>query len=263
MNRITGRRQRVLLCSGKQVQKNETKLNNNLEKLQTRNIKQIFPQTAFTCSIWSHCLCNLHIKYFRPTSSVLPILVTGFYNLILVNQPVCHCFSCSGWRMHSFSTNSTYSKLFTCIWKNPPGDHSYAFYLYHFPREGLPERWIVQYCTICCSIFAYHLFVLRLKPPWKCLPAVSHRARRYVLCWFLSTACLRTCMYGACSINTTTHHLSDPRVGPLTLQAQLESACTRAKTWAGTDLWINESTSNLWEVEVAWLMIWLFFWLLL
>lgn len=66
MNQITGRRQRSLLCSGKQVPKNKTKLNNNLQKLQSRNIKQIFPQTAFICSIWSHWpLLSTHQVLFQ------------------------------------------------------------------------------------------------------------------------------------------------------------------------------------------------------
>lgn len=67
MNRMRGRRQLFLLCFGKQVQKLGTKLNNNLQKSQSRNIKQIFLQTAFICSIWSHW----------PLSSTHPVLFSG------------------------------------------------------------------------------------------------------------------------------------------------------------------------------------------
>lgn len=51
MNQITGGRQPFLLCPGKQVQKNKTKLNHNIPKLLGISITQIFPQTAFICSI--------------------------------------------------------------------------------------------------------------------------------------------------------------------------------------------------------------------
>lgn len=141
MNRITGRKQHFLLCSrGGKVQKNETKWNYNLQKLQSRNIKELFPQTTFICSIWSHWpLLSTHqeLLYLRPTSSLLLNLVTGLYSLISVNQSLFSMFRLGNASIPmSYKTNSVavYMHL-----KRHPGEHSYGFHLlHHFPPEGLP-----------------------------------------------------------------------------------------------------------------------------
>lgn len=69
----------------------------------------ISPNSLFLIPYEVTDLCYLHIKcYFRPTSSVLPNLVTGLYSLILVNQPLIVMFGVEKTSIPmSYKTNST------------------------------------------------------------------------------------------------------------------------------------------------------------
>lgn len=102
--------------------------------------------------------------------------------------------------------------------------------------------------------------MLRLKPLWKWLLAQC----RTVLCGLLIFVCrlLKNMHVGCMLMHITSHHPSDPRVPlePLRLQAQLESACTHARAYTGTDLWVKAACIYVkWRLLDLWFGFWFFF----
>lgn len=128
---------------------------------------------------------------------------------MLVNQPVYHWFSFSGWRTHPFTypTRQVVHKLFPCIWK-PILENivmfstsSIIFLLkaFHEDEQSNTALYVVQYLHIIPSCF-----------DWSCHESgtASRRARHYVSCWFLSTAGLG--LVHACMVHAHAYNITPP-----------------------------------------------------